>query len=173
MANIIPALSNDTLGIGSAPWKSVIAKQVKLTNETSTPSITENALYVINNVLYFNGSVVGSSVSSASWKAYELAVEFETESMYEVWVSGASIVAPANENYPVQARVLYNGVEILPSNLTFEVGTYGDLFNIEPGSITEIDPSEQGTKITINIPEEDGQAFIFEVGASILVWNNE
>ncbi len=170
MANIIPALSNDTLGIGSAPWKSVIAKQVKLTNETSTPSITENALYVINNVLYFNGSVVGSSVSSASWKAYELAVEFETESTYEVWVSGASIVAPANENYPVQARVLYNGIEILPSNLTFEVGTYGDLFDIEPG---EIDPSEQGTKITINIPEEDGQAFIFEVGASILVWNNE
>lgn len=174
MANIIPALLNDTLGIGSSPWKSVITKQVKLTNETSTPSSTENALYVINNVLYFNGSVVGSGVASpASWKAYELAVDFETESTYEVWVSGANIVAPANQNYPVQARVLYNGVEILPSNLTFEVGSYGDLFNIDPGNTSSIDPSEQGTKITINIPDEDGQPFVFDIGASILVWNNE
>jgi hypothetical protein len=172
MANIIPALPNDTLGIDIIPWKNVIAKQVNLINETSTPSSTENSLYVINNILYFNGSMVGSSGSSTStWRAYELSVEFEVSSVYEFWIPNTSILAPLN--YPIQARVLYNGIEILPSNLTFEVGTYGDLFNIEPGSISNIDPSEQGTKITINIPDEDGQAFIFEVGASILVWNNE
>jgi len=173
MANIIPALQNDTLGVDLVPWKSVVAKQVTLPSQTSSPSITENSLYVLNGVLYFNGSVIGSSGSSASWKAYELVLDSETEGTCEVWVSGANIVQPADENYPVQARVLYNGVEILPSNLTFEIGAYGDLFQIEPGSIIGIDPSEQGTKITINIPDEDGQAFVFEIGASVLVWNNE
>lgn len=173
MANIIPALTNDTLGTPNKPWKSVVASRINLSSVNPVTS-TSNALYIQNGALYFNGNPVGQgSVISNPWKAYEIILAQETQSTCEVWVSGANMTHPEDILYPVQARVLYNGIEILPSNLTFEVGTYGDLFNIEPGSMTEIDPSEQGTKITINIPNEGGQAFVFDAGSSILVWSNE
>lgn len=173
MANIIPALTNDTLGTIGNPWKGITAKKLELIPNQQFTSV-DNALYIQNGMLYFNGSPVGSGVvSSSTWKAYEIQIEQETQSTCEIWVSNANIYYPDNTDYPAQARVLYNGIEIAPSNLIFETGTYGDLFNIPPGSFTQIDPTETGTKITINIPDEDGQAFIFEVGASILVWNNE
>lgn len=173
MANIIPALVNDTLGTTSSPWKGITAKKVELIPNQQFTSV-ENSLYIQNGILYFNGSPVGSGVvSSSTWKAYELQIEQEAQSICEIWVASASITYPDNTTYPAQARVLYNGIEIAPSNLTFEVGSYGDLFPAPPGSISNVDPSEEGTKITINIPDEDGQSFTFEIGASILVWNNE
>ncbi len=171
MANIIPALPNDALGTTNNPWRNVTSKKIELI-PNAQPSSTANSLYIQDGVLYFDGSPIGSSVSSTKWKAYELLLEQEFETTCEVWVAGASISAD-DPNYPAQARVLYNGVELAPSSLTFEVGEYGVLFDIPPESLSDIDPTEQGTKITINIPDENGQSFIFEIGASIIVWNNE
>lgn len=172
MANIVRSTSEDQLGTIIKPWSKVVAQHYTLKAITIDPGVEPpaNTLYVIDNVLYFNGSPItgGGITYTPRWKAYELTVQTEQITECNVWVPGLSVTLV--EGYPPQAHVLLNGVEIVPSMLAFTEGAYGDVFESTP---VGQDPEEVGTKITITIPPEGGTSFVFEVGTSVLVWNNE
>jgi hypothetical protein len=172
MANIVRTLTDDQLGTINKPWSKVVAQHYTLKALNIDPGVTppENTLYVLDNVLYFNGNPItgGNITYTPKWRAYEIVTSEQQTGSCVVWVPALTVTIP--ESYPAQVRVSLNGVEVLPSTLQFDAGVYGDLFEDTPAGQ---DLQESGTKLTITIPQDNGTDFVFDADSSILIWNLE